>query len=131
MKKKLSLLTFGLTVSLVLFSVSVTYAWSSLYTAPSDTLTTETAPVFLTLDPISKVTCATSAVQTATRHPLFIIRLMDGKVCVITVGNEKDCRVLSHIDPRTLRTRDLNLLREGIPLYSQTELQIFLEDFSS
>jgi len=49
----------------------------------------------------------------------------------MTAGREDDYRILTAINPRTLRQSDRLMLEQGIWLFSQGELQKFLEDFSS
>jgi len=130
MKKKHTLLIAGIIISFVFFSASVTCAWGILYTSPPAYKTPETLPVFHQIDFAAEYA---PAVQNTNYNPqpVFIIRLIDNEVRVITVGNEHDYLTLSSIDPRTLREGDITLLTEGIELYSQAELQVFLEDFSS
>ena len=125
MNSKKIVYRLGIVISATLFLFSLTFGIRTCRAVPLSVKTFQTTSEFL---PTANVFDQVSPVST---QPMYIVRLIGKTVRVEDAGNENDYRILSCIDPRLMREADREMLRQGISLYSQTELLSFLEDFCS
>lgn len=132
MNAKTTAAALGLIVSAGLFLCALTYAVQicapSLHRYETQESASEfqpSVPVFQ--HPPAPVSSSSAVEPTA----LYKVCLVEDGVRLMTAGREDDYRILTAINPRTLRQSDRLMLEQGIWLFSQGELQKFLEDFSS
>lgn len=71
-----------------------------------------------------------SAQQEQTRQPLYVVRVSDGLLTVYPYGSNTPVEI-TDIRVSSLRSYDRKLMEQGFPLYSEEDLNAFLEDFGS
>ena len=64
------------------------------------------------------------------RQPLYVVRVSDGLLTVYPYGSNTPAEI-TDIRVSSLRSYDRKLMEQGFPLYSEEDLNAFLEDFGS
>lgn len=82
---------------------------------------------------LSRPTVSASHALTAEEQsdaPMYLVRAQDGVLAIYPYGSDTALEV-TDIRLASLREYDQRLMTQGFPLYSESDLSAFLEDFGS
>ncbi len=73
---------------------------------------------------------AASSVQNIEKHPKYTVRVYQNVLAVYR-GDEQEPWRVTNIHLSSLREYDQTLMKNGFPLYTDADLNMFLEDYGS
>ena len=72
-----------------------------------------------------------SARYTESREALYVMKTYEGKIGVFTPDNAEPLYTLEDVHLKSLPQYDQSMLKTGIKIYSEKELQSLIEDYDS